>query len=101
MAVFAHRSGWNAKCDCVCLALCFVGLPCLCLSAAWQTGGYTPLFAASQHGRFEVVRALVGAGAAVNQAKVRVHCWSVVSCRFKLGGPSRAYFCGVGSMWPS
>ena len=38
---------------------------------AGQSGGFTPLFVASQHGRIEVVRALVGAGAAVNQANVR------------------------------
>ena len=36
-----------------------------------QNHDSTPLFAASQHGRIEVVRALLGAGAAVNQAKVR------------------------------
>lgn len=38
---------------------------------AGQSGGFTPLFVASQHGHIEVVRALVGAGAAVNQANVR------------------------------
>jgi hypothetical protein len=36
-----------------------------------QSGGATPLFAASKHGHIEVVRALVGAGADVNQAHVR------------------------------
>jgi ankyrin repeat protein len=39
--------------------------------AVWQTDGWTPLHAASQEGHVEVVRALVGAGAAVNQAAVR------------------------------
>jgi hypothetical protein len=38
-----------------------------------QSRRATPLFAASEHGRIEVVRALLGAGAAVNQAKVRDH----------------------------
>jgi ankyrin repeat protein len=37
----------------------------------WQTDGRTPLYAASASGHVEVVRALVGAGAAVNQASVR------------------------------
>jgi ankyrin repeat protein len=37
----------------------------------WQTDGRTPLLMASQNGHVEVVRALVGAGAAVNQATVR------------------------------
>jgi hypothetical protein len=37
----------------------------------WQTDGFTPLYAASESGHVEVVRALVGAGAAVNQADVR------------------------------
>ncbi len=37
---------------------------------AWQTDGCTPLYVASEKGHDEVVRALVGAGAAVNQATV-------------------------------
>jgi hypothetical protein len=44
----------------------------------WQTDGWTPLFIASHNGHVEVVRALVGAGAAVNQAAVREDlggCW--------------------------
>ncbi len=44
----------------------------------WQTDGRTPLYAASDNGHVEVVRALIGAGAAVNQADVRegcVGCW--------------------------
>ncbi len=39
-----------------------------------QTDGGTPLYVASQNGHVEVVRALVGAGAAVNQAWVRDDC---------------------------
>ncbi len=35
-----------------------------------QTDGRTPLYAASENGRVEAVPALVGAGAAVNQADV-------------------------------
>ena len=41
------------------------------VSVAGQTGGVTPLFAASRGGHIEAVTALVGAGAAVNQAAVR------------------------------
>jgi hypothetical protein len=44
----------------------------------WQTDGWTPLCVASQEGQVEVVMALVGAGAAVNQATVREDwggCW--------------------------
>jgi hypothetical protein len=37
----------------------------------WQTDGVTPLFVASQSGHIEAVTALVGVGAAVNQAAVR------------------------------
>ena len=44
---------------------------CVPVSVVWQTNGVTPLYAASNHGHVEVVRALVGAGAAVNQAAVR------------------------------
>jgi hypothetical protein len=39
----------------------------------WQTNGWTPLLAASDNGHVEVVRTLVGAGAAVNQADVGDH----------------------------
>jgi hypothetical protein len=37
----------------------------------WQTDGCTPLYAASVKSHVEAARALVGAGAAVNQARVR------------------------------
>ena len=36
------------------------------MSGVWQTDGCTPLYVASESGHVEVVRALVGAGAAVN-----------------------------------
>ncbi len=48
------------------------------MCVAWQTDGATPLYVASEKGHDEVVRALVGAGAAVNQAAVRGDlggCW--------------------------
>jgi hypothetical protein len=51
---------------------------CVCVCVVWQTDGLTPLYAASHNGHVEVVRALVGAGAAVNQARVREDmsgCW--------------------------
>ena len=41
------------------------------VSGVRQTEGSTPLLIASQNGHVEVVRALVGAGAAVNRATVR------------------------------
>ncbi len=37
----------------------------------WQSDGATSLFMASENGHVDVVGALVGAGAAVNQADVR------------------------------
>jgi hypothetical protein len=40
------------------------------VSVVWQTDGTTPLYTACLNGHVEVVRALVGAGAAVNQANV-------------------------------
>ena len=51
---------------------------CVRVCAVWQTDGATPLYIASEKGHDEVVRALVGAGAAVNQAAVRGDlggCW--------------------------
>jgi hypothetical protein len=38
--------------------------------AVLQTDGATPLFIACQEGKVECVRALLGGGAAINQAKV-------------------------------
>ncbi len=43
---------------------------CVRVSVVWQTDGTTPLYAACRNGHVEVVRSLVGAGAAVNQADV-------------------------------
>jgi hypothetical protein len=37
---------------------------------AWQTNGETPLFIASKNGHVECVQALLGGGAAINQATV-------------------------------
>jgi hypothetical protein len=51
---------------------------CVLVCVVWQTDGLTPLHAASWQGHDEVVRALVGAGAAVNEAAVREDlggCW--------------------------
>jgi hypothetical protein len=51
---------------------------CVCVCVVWQTDGWTPLYAASHNGHVEVVRALVEAGAALNQAAVREDlggCW--------------------------
>jgi ankyrin repeat protein len=50
-----------------------------------QTDGLTPLYAASENGHVEVVRALVGAGAAVNQADVRDD-WGCFWCSSARGG---------------
>jgi hypothetical protein len=47
---------------------------CVRESGVWQTRGSTPLLIASHNGHVEVARALVGAGAAVNQAMVRDDC---------------------------
>ncbi len=47
------------------------GVMCWCeCCAAWQTDETTPLFIASCNGHVECVRALLGGGAAINQAKV-------------------------------
>ena len=48
------------------------GLAVTCVvSVAEQTDGCTPLYIACKFGRIDVVRALLAAGAAVNQAMVR------------------------------
>jgi len=60
---------------------------CLCVCVVCQTEGFTPLYAASHNGHVEVVRALVGAGAAVNQADVRDDrgvCWCSVVLALQL-----------------
>ncbi len=47
------------------------GVMCWCeCRAAWQKDGATPLCIASNNGHVECVRALLGGGAAINQAKV-------------------------------
>ena len=51
---------------------------CVRVSAAVQSDGCTPLYVASEKGHMEVVRALMVAGAGVNQARVREDwggCW--------------------------
>jgi hypothetical protein len=45
------------------------------LCMAGQADGCTPLYVGSRNGHMDVVRALVGAGAAVNQAEVRQHAF--------------------------
>jgi hypothetical protein len=68
--------------------------PSLCgvsMCVVWQTAdGWTPLLAASDNGHVEVVRALVGAGAFVDQVTVRDHWLTVGSgqcvgdrCRYR------------------
>jgi hypothetical protein len=42
----------------------------LCVPAVLQTDGATPLYIASEKGHVECVRALLGGGAAINQAEV-------------------------------
>ena len=59
-----------------------IGADCLSrVPVTWQADGATPLYIASQSGHAEVVKALVMAGAAVNQAWVRV-----LANRARLGG---------------
>jgi ankyrin repeat protein len=79
--------------------LCRPSSCCGSVCVVRQTDGFTPLCVASQNGHVEVVRALVGAGAAVNQADVRDDwggCWcsrvrdDVVACAF-----SSFCMCGV------
>jgi hypothetical protein len=58
---------------------------CVCVCVVWQTDGATPLYAASQEGRVEVVRLLVGSGAAVNQARVREDWGWRFGCAWVIG----------------
>jgi hypothetical protein len=58
--------------------LCRPSSCCGSVCVVRQSAGITPLCATSESGHVEVVRALVGAGAAVNQATVREDwggCW--------------------------
>ncbi len=74
---------------------------CVCVCAVWQTDGATPLCAASQEGHVEVVRALVRAGAAVNQAAVREDlggCWCS-GVRWWLDVGFKACACSFVFMW--
>ncbi len=62
--------------------------PSLCnvsVCVVWQTNGWTPLLAASDNGHVEVVRALVVAGAPVNQADVGDHCGDCCCCVVVVG----------------
>ena len=75
----SHRGGlcWAGRvdvCDCVWVVLWAAIVGSVRVSGVWQTDGCTPLYIASDSGHVEVVRALVGAGAAVNQARVRDDC---------------------------
>ena len=57
----------SRTCWCVCgWAVLFIVVLCVCVCVVCQTDGFTPLYAASHNGHVEVVKALVGAGAAVN-----------------------------------
>jgi ankyrin repeat protein len=64
----------DRTCGCVPLGVNKLCRPSSCRGSVCvvrQTGGFTPLCATSENGHAEVVRALVEAGAAVNQADVR------------------------------
>jgi hypothetical protein len=56
---------WHDSVDEMCQRECRVAL---------QTGGFTPLYVASYNGHVECVRALLGEGAAINQATVGSAC---------------------------
>jgi hypothetical protein len=72
------RCLWSVRgvvCDCFASWVsCAIIVLWVRLCVVWQTDGCTPLYAASGNGHVKVVRALVGAGAAVNQAAVRDDC---------------------------
>jgi hypothetical protein len=77
----------------------------LCIGKAWrcdvysvcdvvfQTDGVTPLYIACQNGHVECVRALLGAGAAINTSKVGCACSMARCCggtvRGDVGGTVR------------
>jgi hypothetical protein len=63
-----------------------VQLLCMCgVCGLVQADGATPMYIASVYGNVEVVRALVGAGAAVNQAKV-CESYLTFGVRMRVGG---------------
>ncbi len=65
--------------SCVCFDLCACVHVCCCACDREQTNGSTPLVVASLKGHVEVVRALVVASAAVNQADVCLRAlWSML-----------------------
>ena len=65
-------------CEWVVWAIVVLCVLCVRGCVVWQADATTPLYIASHNGHVEVVRALVGAGAAVDQAAVREDlggCW--------------------------
>jgi hypothetical protein len=64
-----------------------VNASCFFLSVrvVWQTDGATPLYVAGLNGHVEVVRLLVGSGAAVNQARVREDWGWRFGCAWVIG----------------
>ncbi len=69
-------------------------MACVC-RAVLQTGGATPLFIASQNGHVECVRALLGGGAAIDQAMVscaRSMAWHCGGCM--RGDATKTYAAG-------
>ena len=53
---------------------------CVFVCVVWQTYGWAPLYVASEEGHVQVVRALVEAGAPLNQADVGDHCGDCCCC---------------------